>query len=164
MPAPHPPACGSLKINNSPVSGFIPETTVPRQEKASNQLIVNSFVRASAVSLAYNNAAQITYGNEREVGEVQESLEAEYQSIIANTNLSGTTLSAMQDLRNSSRELFDDIAVTVPKIFPVFVNVIPMTILAFDYYGNVDKTEELIELNETKNVSYVSREVELLTP
>jgi prophage DNA circulation protein len=143
---------------------IIETTTVARQEKADNQLILNSAMRASAIALAYNNAANITYENELELLEVRQSLEDEYKAITEDTNLSGDTLDALQELRNVSREFFEDVSVTVSKIRNITVNTIPMSILAYDYYGNTDNTEALIELNDTRDVSFVSGSLQILTP
>jgi prophage DNA circulation protein len=139
-------------------------TTVSRQQRADNQLIINNTVSANALSLAFNNAAGIDYGNELEVFDVRQALEQEYQLLTENTNLSNNTIDLLTELRNSSRLFFDDISVTVPKIRTVSTNKIPMSILAYQYYGSTDLTEELIELNSTIDVSFVTGDVQVLTP
>ena len=143
---------------------IIEPTTVAREQKSNNQIILNSTIRANAIALAYNNAANIDYANELEVLEVQQALEDEYQSLIIDSGLSGDTLEALQELRNSSRLFFDDISISVAKISNITVNPIPMSILSYQYYGSTDNTEELINLNDIRDVSIVSGAVQILTP
>jgi prophage DNA circulation protein len=160
---------------------IIEPTTVGREQKASNQAILNSAIRANAIALAFNNAANIDYENELEVTGVRQALEEEYQSIILSTNLSSGTLGepqnlssdpslsndtieALQELRNTSRLFFDDVSISVSKIRNITVNPIPMSILSYQYYGNTDETEDLINLNNIADVSIVSGELQILTP
>lgn len=143
---------------------LIQPTTVARQQRSDNQLLINNAISTNALSLAYNNAADIDYGNELEVLEARQALEAEYQRIIEDTNLSNDTLDALANLRNSSRLLFEDISIAVSKIRPITVNTIPMSVLSYQYYGSTDNTEELIALNNTIDVSFVEGEVNILTP
>lgn len=146
---------------NDPV---VETTTVARQQRADNQLILNSGISCNALALAYNNAANIPYSNELELSETRQSLEDEYQRLISDTNLSNTTINDLTDLRTSATLLFDDINITVPKIRNINTNSIPMSMLAYQYYGNTDNTDALIELNSTIDVSFVEREVQILTP
>ena len=143
---------------------LVQPTTVARQQRADNQLLLNNAIRTNAISLAYNNAANIDYANELEVLEARQALEAEYQGIIEDNNLSGDTLDALANLRNSSRLLFEDISITVAKIRSITVNTIPMSVLAYQYYGSTDNTQALIDLNATTDVSFVEGEVQILTP
>ncbi len=143
---------------------LIQPTTVDRQQRADNQLILNNAISTNALSLAYNNAANIDYANELEVLEARQDIETEYQNIIENNNLSGDTLDALANLRNSSRLFFEDISITVSKIRPVTVNTIPMSVFAYQYYGSTDNTQALIGLNATTDVSFVEGEVQILTP
>lgn len=143
---------------------LVQPTTVARQQRADNQLLLNNAITANALSLAYNNAANIDYANELEVLEARQTLEAEYQDIIEDNILSGDTLDALANLRNSSRLFFEDISITVSKIRPVTVNTIPMSVLSYQYYGSTDNTEALIDLNAIADVSFVEGEVQILTP
>lgn len=139
-------------------------TTVSRIQRADNQQILNDAMSSNALALAYNNAANIDYGNELDVQETRKSLEDEYQRLIEDTNLSSDTLNLLQELRNTSRIIFEDISVTVPKIRNITINEIPMSILAYQYYGSTDITQELIDLNAIKDVSFVSGDIQILTP
>jgi prophage DNA circulation protein len=137
--------------------------TFYRQERAENQNIINSNVSASALSLAYNNAANIDYGNELELQSVKEDLEEEYLRLIDDSNLSNDTIDQLTSLRNNVRLLFDDISVSVPKIRTIETATLPMSIISFQYYGTTDETDNLINLNSTLDVSYVSGSVDILT-
>ncbi len=139
-------------------------TTVARQQRADNQQILNDAMSCQALALAYNNAANIPYSNELEINEVRQSLEDEYQRLIEDTNLSNNTINDLTELRNSSRLFFEDIEITVPKIRNINTNTIPMSMLAYQYYGSTDNAEDLIELNNTIDVSFISGEVQILTP
>lgn len=141
----------------------IPTTTVARQEKADNQLILNTGIRGEALALAINNAANISYGNENELEEIRVAIEDEYQDLIENTNLSNDTIDALTQARNSLRILFDNLSITVPMVSTVSTNTIPMSILSYQYYGSTDNTEDLIALNSAIDVSFIEGEVQILT-
>lgn len=142
----------------------IDPTTVAQEQKSNNQNLLNSAIRGNAIAQAYNSAANIDYGNELEVQEVRQALEEEYQDLVSDTVLSDDTLAVLQELRNTSRQFFDDISINIAKIGTINVSPIPMSILAYQYYGSTDNTEKLIALNNTIDVSIVSGSVNILTP
>jgi prophage DNA circulation protein len=143
---------------------IIEPTTVAQEQKADNQNLLNSAIRGNALAQAYNSAGNIDYGNELEVEEIRQALEEEYQDLVADTVLSENTLAVLQELRNTSRQFFDEISINVAKISTIDVSPIPMSILSYQYYASTDNTEKLIELNDTRDVSIVSGSVNILTP
>lgn len=138
-------------------------TTFYRQERADNQQVINDNISGSALILAYNNAASIEYGNEIELKKTRDDLEAEYLRLTEDTILSNDTLDLLARLRNTVRLFFDDIAVTVPRVRTVSTSQMPMSVISYQYYGTTAETQNLIDLNSTINVSYVTGNVDILT-
>lgn len=142
----------------------IPSITFARTQKSDNQDILNGSMRGNALALAYNNAANIDYSNENELNDIRQALEAEYLDLTSDTNLSNDTLDNLSALRNSLRAFFEEISIVVPKIRTINTAKMPMSILTYQYYGSTEKTEDLIALNSTIDVSFVSGSQEILTP
>lgn len=160
----------------------IPKTTVERTERANNQTSLNEYIRGASLIFAYNNAANIDYTNEIEIQEVNTTLEDAYQALVDSSSLNDSLvygpsapsvtinneitspMDSLTGLRGASNQFFDDLSLTVDKIYTIHTVHMPMTILAYQYYGSTEKTEALVQLNDTNDVSYIDHSVKILTP
>lgn len=140
----------------------IPLTTVERIERATNRKVLRSAVKTNSLALAYGAATRVTYENDEQLTRNQTQLETQYQAVVADNNLSAETLETLQSLRNEARLFFEREAVNVYKVTTVATPVMPLTVLAYQYYGDTSKTDALLSLNDVAGASFVEGNVKML--
>jgi prophage DNA circulation protein len=138
-------------------------TTIPRVERETNRQIVNSAMNVSALIYAYNTVPQLTFTTDQDIEEVQDILDGQFDYVMNNNNVSDDTIQLVKDMRVENKKFLEQEIVNAFKISTIQTQEIPMTILSFQYYGNVNNTEALIELNNEINSSFVSGDVKILT-
>lgn len=140
----------------------ITPTTVKKVERAQNRDIINGYVQVSALSYAYNVVPSLTFDTEDDINEIQGILDEQFDKVIETSGLSSETISDLKDLRVQVRGFLDQAAVAAFKISTVETYSTPMTILAYQYYGDTTKTQQLIDLNAINDPSFVEGEVKVL--
>jgi len=139
-------------------------TTVARIQRKQNRDVINTSTQIGALTQGYAAASQRTYSDNRELLEARDVLETQYQKVIGSDlqKQSGTRLK-LTELRNEARVFFEKEAVSVPKLLDVNTRKQPLTVLAYNYYGNVDNVQSLDSLNMFDNPTFVEGDVTILT-
>jgi prophage DNA circulation protein len=141
----------------------ITETTAIRAEKAKNNRIINQSVQSIALSYSYLNTAQIDFETVDDVEESADLLEAQYQKVISADGLTDETKSALTDLRSEMQTFFDEQKVSSNQILSVETNLTSARLLSFQYYGNSDNGEQLIDLNNAEDVTFIEGPVQVVS-
>jgi prophage DNA circulation protein len=154
------------------------QTTQGRVERSTNRDIVNQAMQVSSLGYAYLNAAQIDFLTETDVDAVSSFLDDQYALIFTlqsvavpgvaspinpTQGLSDQTLTALTDLRTIANNLLDDKRTKAQKIITVNTKQMPMSVLAYRYYGSTELADTLLELNAIKGASFISGEISILT-
>lgn len=153
---------------NSNLFGFgvnqidFPVDTVISIERQKNRNILNGCINGKALINAYNAAAQITYLNDQELAATSEQLEKDYQTFILDNNFTESMLTALEEIRNQVDIFFVNLNITIDKIVTINTSKISLTVLTYQYYGNLDKREEILELNDIYDPSLLSGDVKIL--
>jgi prophage DNA circulation protein len=140
----------------------IPTTTVQRLERETNRQIINSYVNANALAYAYNTVPQLDFTTENDIKEIQGILDTQFDYVIENSNLGDDSIQAIKDLRVEVIKFLENESVTAFKIATITTQELPMTILCHQYYGSVDNTVNLLNLNNTIDSSFVVGDVNIL--
>lgn len=137
-------------------------TTASRTQRIGNDNVINGAVAASALGYAYLNAAQIEYQTVAEVDEVAAQLDDQYAAVQAD-GASQEVKDAVTDLRVKTLQVLDQIRIDTRQI--ITVDTLPTTarLLAFNYYGDDELAETIVNLNSISDVSFIEGEVEILT-
>jgi len=146
--------------NNEPA---IPQTTIPRVERETNRQIINSAVNINALAYAYNTVPVLDITTDEDIKKIEETLEVQFNYIMQNNNVSDETIQVLKDLRVEVSIFLKEKIVNTFKISTIQTKQIPMTILAYQYYGNVNNTVALLDLNQTINSSFVEGDTKILT-
>jgi len=142
----------------------ISTTTSARIQRAKNRDVINQGIQSFALSYAYLNAVQIDFQTTVDIDAANVILENQYNKIMSTPGgVSNTTLTTLTDLRTISNQLLDDKRTEAKKIITVYTDKIPMSVLAYKYYGNTDLTDTLLELNQIKGASFVQGNIQILT-
>ena len=141
----------------------ITETTAIRIEKAKNNRVINQSMQSVALSYSYLSAAQIDFETVDDVEETADVLETQYQKVIIADGLSEETKSALTDLRSDMQVFFDEQRVNADQILTVETNLISARLLSFQYYGDSDNGEQLIDLNSAEDVTFIEGSVQVVS-
>lgn len=137
-------------------------TTVQRVERIANKKILDSTMQINSLAQAYNITTSLDFETEEDVQDVKNVLDAQFDKIVNNTNATDDTIQGLKNLRVEVSKFLEKESVNAFRVSTVHTNEIPMTLLAYQYYGNTEKTVQLIDLNMTNNPSFVQGDVKVL--
>lgn len=140
----------------------IVETTSGLIERKQNNDVLNGNMQAQSNILAYLNAVQIDYQTVNEVDAAADILEVQYQKVIAG-GLSDDAKTQITELRVIVQDFFDAQKLTVQQIITVNTPVIPARVMAYQYYGASTLGQNIAELNEDLNVTFIQGPTEIFT-
>ena len=141
----------------------INQTTQGRVQRATNRDTINQSIQAFALGYAYLNAAQIDFQTEEDIDDANKILEDQYVKIFESLCLCSQTSAALTDLRTITNNLLDDKRVEAKRIVTVHTKLMPMSVLAYRYYGSTELTDTLLKLNDIKGASFIEGDVRILT-
>jgi hypothetical protein len=145
-------------------SSIINPTTFILAERRKNLEVFNATVKTAALGLAYNAATLIEYKTVDEVDIVSRSMETAYQDIKASgTMLSQDTSNQLDKARNATQNILREQKLSAARIVTVETNTRPVSLIAFAYYGDPARAEDLIGINRNVNTPYYKGEIEVLT-
>lgn len=137
-------------------------TTQKKIERKQNRDILNAYVQTNVLSQSYNIVTSLSFDTEDDIKEVEAILEEQYNKVVALPVLSNDTITSLKNLRVEVRDFFDQQSVNAFKVSEIETYPIPMTVLAYQYYGDTSKTQQLIDLNNTLEPSFVEGTVKVL--
>jgi prophage DNA circulation protein len=140
----------------------IMQTTSARIERAKNQQLINEIVLVNSLSLAYQNIVNVEFTNTNEIDDLSEILETQYDAIADNV-LDTTTFDNLQELRKEARIFFDRQRAITYRVTQINTNLIPATVLTYDYYGNLDNWEQILSLNDSLEPAFLEGNINILT-
>jgi prophage DNA circulation protein len=139
------------------------ETTVQRIERSTNQKTLNSAMQIGSLAQAYNVVTQLTFDTEDDINIVQQKLDDQFEDVVNTSNSSDNTIAALKELRVEVRKFLEQELVNVFRISQIFTQEISSTILTYQYYGSVDNTQKIINLNSSVDPTFFQGNVDILT-
>jgi len=147
----------------------VPGTTLTRVQRNKNNKVISTAIQSAYLGLSYQFAATADYRTTDEILNVQVALETQFAKLLGDPDIDEDVINALSDLRTMVNEYLEAEKLNAAQIVPVDVNEIPVSVLAFQYYGAVDNldalADELVDLNRlgSNDVSFISGEFGVLT-
>ncbi len=141
----------------------IVKSTSTRIQRAQNRDVTNQTMQTISLGYAYLNAAQIAFQTTADIDATNTILEEQYEKVVAATGLSDSSLTALTDLRTIANQLLDTKRLEAKKVITIYTRKMPMSVIAYQYYGNTDLTDTLLELNGIVGASFVEGNIKILT-
>lgn len=132
-------------------------------EKERNRAILNGSIQTLALLMNYRNVVQINYKTVNEIDEERNILDEQFDKIISNEAINRSDTSALITARNQVRQFFDNAALQAFRIETFETKRTTITELTYRLYGNIDNTQDLINLNGLRDIQNVEGELEILT-
>lgn len=139
------------------------QTTAGLTQRAKNNDVITQFMQTSSLGYAYLNAIQIEFQTTDDIDIINALLDAQYEKIFANTDFSEDVRRAVTDVRTVANQLFDEKRTNTRKVIEVYTHRMPMSEIAYQYYGSTDLTDTLLELNNINNGAFVDGTIKILT-
>ncbi len=147
------------------------ETTAGLQERANNNQILNAATNTLALAISYESSASTQFGNVQSLNAAEQALEDQYQFIInppdgvtvISTGLDDETLQSITDTRTDTQTFFNGQRLTVSQVVEARTNTLPATVIAYQYYQDSTRGQELIQLNNEPNVTFLKGEIQVLS-
>lgn len=137
--------------------------TISKIERTKNRALMNGALQGQALSYAYVNAAEIDYKTVDEIDSVSNTLENQYQKLIASDNLDSETKSNLTDLRVTMQSFLQGEKLTAKQVIEVETNPISSSLLSYQYYGSSEFGNDLADLNSPENPSFLQGTIKILT-
>ena len=133
-------------------------------QRNNNLKLINGTINALAFNNMIDSSKNISYRDEDQLNEVVDAIDKKYDFLLNNSTLklSNTMLDNIYELRTQSRKFFEQQRLLVNKIIEIETNTIPMTVLAYQYYGSTDNYDELLSVNSIFNPARVSGTIKIL--
>jgi hypothetical protein len=130
-----------------------------------NRNLINEAMQTGGLINAYRNVPFLDLSDEVRVAEVQQILRAQFKQFESFSTINEELIDIVKTLRVQVSEYLADAAEAAFRISTIQVNnFIPMSVLVYQYYGNLDNVARIQELNITQDPSFTIGPVQVLTP
>ena len=138
-------------------------TTVQKKIMQENYNLITGVFNIIILIYAYGQAAQIDYFTSDDVNRVREDLETQFTYILSIDNLDYDLLSDLRDIRTQMNQFFNEVGKQVFKISTIKTQQIPLAVLTYQYYGDLNVLEQLRKLNNVTEPSFIDGDFNLFT-
>lgn len=140
-------------------------TTEELIERDSNRKLLNGSINAISLTNMYDAAVNLEYTDELELNRIGDILENNYQILInsENSEVAPEALAQLNNLRTQTRIFFENLRITINKITEIRTNRMPVTILTYQYYADLDNYNDIINLNDIANPIIIEGDVRILS-
>jgi hypothetical protein len=134
-------------------------------EKRRNRAIINGAVNVLFLVNLYTNAVLIDYLDEEQLDAKIADLEDKYERLIFGESniLDAPTLDSLQAVRDEWRKFYENLRLTINKVIEIETPRIPLKILVYQYYGNIDNFDIIMQLNNINNPALVEGRLKILS-
>ena len=143
---------------------FLNIDTIEINERNNNTKLINGLLNGLAFINMIDSAKNIEYDDEDELNDAADILDAAFNQIeSADSNIfTANFLDQINEMRNQIRIFFEQQRLIVNKIIEIETPPLPMTVIAYKYYGNTNEYRDLLTLNDITNPAIVSGEIRIL--
>lgn len=143
---------------------FLNFDTVQNNQNINNLKTINGSINTLALTNMYDAAKNIDYTDQDQLDAVVTSLNNNYDALIDSDKLilKENLLDQLDDIRVQTNKFFNQIRLTLPRIVEIETNPIPLAVLVYQYYGNTDNYNIILDLNNIYNPSRVSGVIKML--
>lgn len=138
-------------------------TTADRIERQKNRDVFNDSLQSTALALSYLAAVEIDFLTETEIDNKQAILDNQYFALIDRQNINNDTIQALNEVRDKASQLFDELRLSVRRVVDLKTTVLPVSVISYQLYGNVDDASNLITLNNNANTPFFEGDIRVLS-
>ncbi|MCK5602305.1 DNA circularization N-terminal domain-containing protein [Candidatus Pacearchaeota archaeon] len=137
--------------------------TTERQLTQANRDVLNSNLQSDALVGAYQSIVNLEFETTDDIEDIRTIVEDQYLKLMDDQLLDFDTKELLQDLRNEVETFLGQEEQNTSNITTLQVYNEPITVLMYRLYGDLDKTDTVINLNSVENFSFIDQNVNVLT-
>jgi len=137
--------------------------TQERIFRQNNRDVLNQNIETNSLVGAYQSVINLTFTTTQDIENVRNVLEQQYQKLFDEEKIDFDTKELLQNLRNEISIYLEGQEQIVSRIEISRIFNEPITPLIYRFYGNLENTDKIINLNNIENFSFIEGDVELLT-
>lgn len=138
------------------------ELTTELEERNKNRAIIDISMQVSALLINFRKLSQIIFQTLNDINLERGKVDAQYNKVIQSDLIKGFDVNLM-DAHDSMRKFFEDGAIKAFKLKTIETKIIPLTVLTYQFYGNLDNSDILRDENNVKDVSHIEGDFQVLT-
>lgn len=132
-------------------------------QRDKNNNTINQSMQSQALSYAYLAASQIDYNTINDLDDIAERLEEQYQKVIINNSIGQTLRDAVTNMRENTNSFFNQQRVNLNRIININTAELPARVISYQYYADSSIGEEIANLNNNANVSFLEGQIQVVT-
>jgi prophage DNA circulation protein len=144
---------------------FLDFNTVQNNQNVNNLKIINGATNSLALTNMYDSAKNIIFTDQEQLDNTVQALNNNYDTLIDSNKvvLKEDLLDELDDIRVESNKFFNQIRLQLPRIIEIETKPIPLAVLVYQYYGNTDNYDIILDLNNIYNPSRISGTIKMLS-
>lgn len=146
---------------------IITDNTVKRKEINENSLNFKNHTQITALAGAYESTSYVEFETEDDLLAAQDRLENLYNEIMLDSENSlaqdPDVRAEFSSMRNTARRVFDELAESVWRVVDIKTTLTSANLLSHRYYGSLENSEVLANLNKDQNSAYIQGDIKAVT-
>ena len=132
-------------------------------ERQLNRITLNNNIQTNSLLVSYDSGLYIDYKTVDDLNEVRNALVDQFQKLNNNDDIDAEIREILNEINNDFTEFYEQQNAILPRLITIKTAPMPMTILAHQYYGNLEDVTILIDINEERNPSFVAGELQVIS-
>lgn len=132
-----------------------------RIERKSNNDLIDSSIKTLALVNSYREVVNIDFSTVDDIDNEQDRLDSLFYVVVDTLDIDSKN--DLQEIRTEIRDFLDEQRISAKRIIAEETKSIPAQVLAFNFYGDVELTQDIIDLNNISDVSFVEGSIKVLS-
>jgi prophage DNA circulation protein len=127
-----------------------------------NNKTLYNFSDVANIATAFQASTNIVYTNQEQLDDILSRLNEAYDFALDNID-DDDVLTNLVSIRNETRIILENIRLDLAKIITIRVNSMPVTVLAYQRYGDTTRDQEILALNKIEDPAFIEGEIKILS-
>lgn len=132
-----------------------------RIERKSNNDLIDSSIKTLALVNSYREVVNIDFSTVDDIDNEQDRLDSLFSDVLDTLDIDSKN--DLQEIRTETRAFLDEQRISAKRVITEETKSIPAQVLAFNLYGDVELTQDIIDLNNISDVSFIEGSIQVLS-
>jgi len=152
----------ALNIFDSSKNEQYPASSARNEQLNTNNQELDNYFKTSSLAVACLASTNIDYTSQEEIDSMIKRLSTAFDSLNPD-KIDEDVYYNLQNLKVGTASFLKNLRTTLPFYVGITTNSIPSAVLAYNYYGTIDKSDEILLLNNIEDPAFVSGNINILS-
>ena len=152
----------ALNIFDSSKNEQYPASSARNQQLNTNNQELDNYFKTSSLAVACLASTNIDYTSQEEIDSIIKRLSTAFDSLDPN-KIDEDVYYNLQNLKVGTTAFLKNLRTTLPFYVSIKTNSVPSAVLAYNYYGASDRSDEILLLNNIEDPAFVSGNINILS-